>query len=464
MSRYLFSGPLLALALALTTTSLWARPTPQVALHLPDTPYRYANLELPTHFTQAGRNDAVDNPVTDDGATLGRVLFYDTRLSANDTTSCASCHIQAHAFSDPRPASQGFHGALTDRRAMPLVNLRYYQRARFFWDERARTLEEQVLMPIQSKIELGQDLDKLVTILARDDQYLRLFGKAFGDSEVTQRRVARALARHASVPVLVVRERRGRPRRVLVAVDGSDDARAAIELLARVPLPADAEITLLHVLEHGVDTLAGTELSANNGIETSPDDREFFVVSTTAPLEMACQSRSIVSVNAKRAFADVLGKGEAMVRATAEQEWVQAGALSREYKVASGTLLEALEHEIRAKDVGLMFIKALARNLWREGEQPRYATWYEPLDGGVGGGEAVPGDAQGEAPAVAGGQGERVLPVARTHLSRTHPLDGVAEPERAEPRGEVEAVRVRAFRDLPLPEPLERERLHKTEG
>jgi nucleotide-binding universal stress UspA family protein len=72
--------------------------------------------------------------------------------------------------------------------------------------------------------------------------------------------VARALARHASVPVLVVRERRGRPRRVLVAVDGSDDARAAIELLARVPLPADAEITLLHVLEHGVDTLAGTEL------------------------------------------------------------------------------------------------------------------------------------------------------------------------------------------------------------
>src|SRR5688500_13899857 len=125
MSRYLFSGPLLALGLAVTMTSLWARPTAQVALHLPDTPYHYANVELPTHFTQAGRNDAVDNPLTDDGATLGRVLFYDTRLSANDTTSCASCHIQARAFSDPRPACKGFRGALSVRRAMPLVNLRY---------------------------------------------------------------------------------------------------------------------------------------------------------------------------------------------------------------------------------------------------------------------------------------------------------------------------------------------------
>lgn len=65
--------------------------------------------------------------------------------------------------------------------------------------------------------------------------------------------VARALARHASVPVLVVRECRSAPRRILVAVDGSDDARAAIALLARMPLPGEAEITLVHVLEHGTD-------------------------------------------------------------------------------------------------------------------------------------------------------------------------------------------------------------------
>lgn len=65
--------------------------------------------------------------------------------------------------------------------------------------------------------------------------------------------VARGLARHAAVPVLVVRERRDAPRRILVAVDGSDDARAAVALLARVPLPADAAITLVHVVEPGGD-------------------------------------------------------------------------------------------------------------------------------------------------------------------------------------------------------------------
>jgi nucleotide-binding universal stress UspA family protein len=65
--------------------------------------------------------------------------------------------------------------------------------------------------------------------------------------------VARALARHAAVPVLVVRECRTAPRRILVAVDGSDDARAAIALLAHMPLPSDAGITLVHVVEHGAD-------------------------------------------------------------------------------------------------------------------------------------------------------------------------------------------------------------------
>jgi hypothetical protein len=99
------------------------------------------------------------------------VLFYDRRLSANNTTSCASCHVQAHAFADPKPFSRGFHGARTDRRAMPLVNVRYYERARFFWDERAGNLEEMVLLPIQSRIEMGQDLNGLAGTLARDAMY-----------------------------------------------------------------------------------------------------------------------------------------------------------------------------------------------------------------------------------------------------------------------------------------------------
>ena len=189
--------PLLVLVVVLSAAALSPRPAARSGLTLPATPYRYANVELPAHFTQPGRNHdntPPDNPLSDDGATLGRVLFYDTRLSANNTTSCASCHAQAHAFADPKPFSRGFHGAATDRRAMPLVNVRYYQRARFFWDERAGNLEEMVLLPVQSRIEMGQDLSQVVDTLARDAAYPPLVTRAFGDRQITAERIAKALA------------------------------------------------------------------------------------------------------------------------------------------------------------------------------------------------------------------------------------------------------------------------------
>jgi cytochrome c peroxidase len=197
MTRILF-GPLLVLVFVLDVAALSSsRPAAKSTLKLPATPYRYANVALPAHFKQpAGNydNTPTDNPLTDDGATLGRVLFYDTRLSANNTTSCGSCHVQAHAFADARPSSKGFHGGLTDRRAMPLVNLRYYQRARFFWDERAGNLEEMVLLPIQNRIEMGQDMQRVVDTLARDTTYPALFGRAFGDRQITEQRIGKALA------------------------------------------------------------------------------------------------------------------------------------------------------------------------------------------------------------------------------------------------------------------------------
>jgi cytochrome c peroxidase len=191
-----FSQALVVLALFFVA-ALWSRPSGQVRLKLPDIPYQYSLVELPAHFTTPARhtdNTPADNPITDEGATLGRVLFYDKRLSANKTKSCASCHVQAHAFSDPKPFSSGFQGAMTDRRAMPLVNLRYYQRARFFWDERAGNLEEMVLLPIKSRIEMGQDLDTLVGLLSRDTVYASLFERAFGTGEITVKRIGRALA------------------------------------------------------------------------------------------------------------------------------------------------------------------------------------------------------------------------------------------------------------------------------
>jgi cytochrome c peroxidase len=196
MNRLLI-GPLLVLVIVWSAAVLPARATGKSTLKLPATPYRYANVELPAHFAQWERNvdnTPSDNPLTDDGATLGRVLFYDKRLSANQTTSCSSCHVQSHAFADPKPFSRGFHGAFTDRRAMPLVNVRYYQRARFFWDERAGNLEEMVLLPIQSRIEMGQELSRVVDTLARDATYRALFARAFGDRQVTEQRIGKALA------------------------------------------------------------------------------------------------------------------------------------------------------------------------------------------------------------------------------------------------------------------------------
>src|SRR5262249_788201 len=173
-------------------------PVQASTLRLPETPDRYSEIDLPAHFkTPLARrfdNSPADNPVTNAGATLGRVLFYDTRLSASNTISCGSCHVQKNAFVDPNRFSKGFEGKSTDRHAMSLVNVRFNTRGRFFWDERGATLEEAVLVPIQSKTEMGQDLSRLMDILAKDEQYPGLFEKAFGDPKITRERMAKALA------------------------------------------------------------------------------------------------------------------------------------------------------------------------------------------------------------------------------------------------------------------------------
>ncbi|TVP96987.1 MAG: cytochrome-c peroxidase [Planctomycetaceae bacterium] len=167
------------------------------ALRLPATPYRYAEVDLPEHVRElAARfdNTPAENPITDAGATLGRVLFYDVTLSANGTTSCASCHRQEIAFTDDERLSIGFDGRRVGRNSMSLINLRYYARGRFFWDERAESLEAQVLQPIENEIEMGHDLASLVRQLADDPLYPPLFQEAFGDVEVDASRIGQALA------------------------------------------------------------------------------------------------------------------------------------------------------------------------------------------------------------------------------------------------------------------------------
>ncbi len=171
---------------------------------LPATSYAYADAEvsLPPYYLQANApasaseidNTPAANPITNAGATLGRVLFYDKRLSANNTIACASCHQQARGFGDARRFSAGFNGGLTTRHSMALTNARFYGRGRFFWDERAATLEDQVLQPIQNAVEMGMSLPTLTTKLQAVDFYPALFRAAFGSEQVTSDRIARALA------------------------------------------------------------------------------------------------------------------------------------------------------------------------------------------------------------------------------------------------------------------------------
>ncbi len=180
--------------------SLPAADAEQTALvpNLPNQLYNYANPNLPQHYTQGpvanADNTPNNNPVTDAGATLGRVLFYDKMLSANGTVACASCHVQADGFSDSRQFSVGFAGGLTGRNSMGLANARYYNNRHFFWDERAATLEDQVLMPIQDATEMGMTLEQLVETVSSLDYYPELFEDAFGTPTVTTGRISRALA------------------------------------------------------------------------------------------------------------------------------------------------------------------------------------------------------------------------------------------------------------------------------
>ena len=161
-------------------------------------PDNYADQPVPAYITKD--NTPVDNAITDLGATLGRVLFYDKRLSRNNTVSCSSCHNQENAFGDTATASIGVAGT-TGRHSMRLVNARFSAEQKFFWDERATSAEDQATKPIQDHVEMGfsgtngdPDFPDLVLKLSAIEEYRVLFKGVFGDATVTEERVGKALA------------------------------------------------------------------------------------------------------------------------------------------------------------------------------------------------------------------------------------------------------------------------------
>ena len=164
---------------------------------LPEIPYNYSDPNFPDTFTPyvlGFDNTPTDNPITDDGVTLGRVLFYDKKMSINNTISCASCHKQELGFSDDVPKSLGFDGAHTFRNSMGFANAGFYAAENFFWDHSASTLEDQVLMPIQDEVEMGMTMENLVEKLKTLGYYQPLFENAFGSTDVSTDRISKALA------------------------------------------------------------------------------------------------------------------------------------------------------------------------------------------------------------------------------------------------------------------------------
>jgi len=146
-------------------------------------------------------NTPTDNQIRNEIATLGRVLFYDKKMSLFDNVACASCHMQEFGFSDTARLSVGFDGGRTGRHSMRLSHARFGDERRFFWDKRASSLEDQSTQPIQDFIEMGfsgsngqPDLDSLISKLSKLDYYNSLFTLAFGDSNITEDRMQKALA------------------------------------------------------------------------------------------------------------------------------------------------------------------------------------------------------------------------------------------------------------------------------
>jgi cytochrome c peroxidase len=154
--------------------------------HAP-TPY---NLETPLGFIDPAI--PTDNPMTVEGIRLGRRLFYDVRLSGDNTMSCATCHLQDHAFSDPNRFSTGIDGIEGTFNAPPIMNLAWQDF--FFWDGRSGSLEAQALLPIEDPIEMHEDLSNAIAKLEADELYPQLFKDAFGSEEITGDAIGKAIA------------------------------------------------------------------------------------------------------------------------------------------------------------------------------------------------------------------------------------------------------------------------------
>jgi cytochrome c peroxidase len=133
-----------------------------------------------------------DNPQTTLKIALGKMIYFDTRISKDNTVSCATCHDPQKGWSDEGPTSMGIHGQKGGRRAPPVSNAAYLPLQ--FWDGRAQSLEEQAKGPIQNPIEMGSTHEAMIQTLVGIQGYTSQFEQVFGPGPVTVDHVAQAIA------------------------------------------------------------------------------------------------------------------------------------------------------------------------------------------------------------------------------------------------------------------------------
>jgi cytochrome c peroxidase len=156
-----------------------------------DTASGWKGLELPKHFPTPIHNNA-DNPITQDGFALGKILFYDPALSRNNTINCGSCHIQTSAFTHHgHSLSHGIEDKVGRRNTPALQNMIWQKN--FFWDGGVHNIELIPLNAIKNTVEMDESVDNILVKLKASKTYPALFKKAFGTEEITSTRMLLAM-------------------------------------------------------------------------------------------------------------------------------------------------------------------------------------------------------------------------------------------------------------------------------
>lgn len=219
----------------------------------------------PTNFGNRIQVPA-NNPTTKQGVYLGRLLFYETKLSANNTLSCGSCHKQDKAFTDGLAFSPGVDQVLTSRNSMSLVNLLWARK--FFWDGRANGLEEQAITPLTNPHEMGQPLALSAKKLEQVPAYAPLFKLVYGDENITGDRITRAIAQFERT---LISANSRYDQYLNKTYQPTDDELKGIELFNNAPQPEKAIRGANCAHCHG-GAKTYMELFHNNGLDSIPKD------------------------------------------------------------------------------------------------------------------------------------------------------------------------------------------------